>query len=91
MDRRALAEIFSALASEQRLKIVEMIAAGEVECQEIISRLDLSQSAVSYHLCKLEHAGVLKKEKKGSRNCYRVKESVKQMINILKSRRENGP
>ncbi|MCK5246160.1 winged helix-turn-helix transcriptional regulator, partial [Candidatus Bipolaricaulota bacterium] len=63
--------VFSALASEPRLQIVELLAHGAVQCQEILSQLNLSQPAISYHLTKLEQAGVLHKERQGTRNCYR--------------------
>ncbi len=77
------AEVFSALASEPRLRIVEMLKGGKVECQEILERLGLSQPAVSYHLGKLEHAGVLKKEKSGARNCYRLNEGISELVDIM--------
>lgn len=81
-------EIFSALASEQRLRIVELLAHGEVQCQEILKHVDLSQPAVSYHLGKLERAGVLHKEHVGSRRCYRLNEDLKTVFDGLI--RENG-
>ncbi len=81
--RKQWVEVFSALASEPRLKIVEMLAQGQVECQEILGRLDLSQPAISYHLAKLERAGVLVKEKKGPRNCYRLSRHIRGLIKIL--------
>lgn len=83
-DARARwAEIFAALASEQRLLIVELLARGEVQCQEILKHVDLSQPAVSYHLGKLERAGVLHKERDGSRRCYRLNEDLKIVFECL--------
>jgi len=70
------AEVFSALASEPRLKIVQLLAAGTVQCQEILQRVELSQPAISYHLAKLERAGVLVKERIGTRRCYRLNEEL---------------
>jgi len=83
-QRTKWVEVFSALANEQRIKIVEMLALGKLECQEILDRLDLSQPAVSYHLGKLERAGILTKEKHGSRNCYRLKKSIRLLTEALK-------
>lgn len=80
--------VFSALANEQRIKIVEMLASGKLECQAILDRLDLSQPAVSYHLGKLERAGILIKEKHGSRNCYRLKKSIRLLTEALKKEEE---
>jgi ArsR family transcriptional regulator len=76
-------EVFSALASGTRLRIVMMVFARQMECQEILSKLNLSQPAVSYHLGKLEHAGVLIKERNGSRNCYKLGESISKLIGIV--------
>ena len=81
--QRELVEVFSALASGTRLRIVIMLADGKMGCQEILSRLDLSQPAVSYHLGKLEHAGVLVKERSGARNCYRLHNRISGLINIF--------
>jgi DNA-binding transcriptional ArsR family regulator len=86
--RARWAEIFSALASEQRLRIVELLAQGEVQCQEILKHVDLSQPAISYHLGKLERAGVLRKERAGSRRCYRLNEELKTVFECLM--KENG-
>jgi len=71
-ERKRWVEIFSALASEPRLRIVEMLIRGQLECQEILESSELSQPAISYHLGKLEHAGILAKKKSGTRNCYHL-------------------
>jgi DNA-binding transcriptional ArsR family regulator len=83
-DRRAKwAEIFSALASEPRLQIVDLLRRGEVQCQEILKQVHLSQPAVSYHLAKLERAGVLKKERRGTRHCYRLSRDLVSLFRCL--------
>lgn len=82
-DRERWVEVFSALASEPRLEIVELLARGEVQCQEILRHLHLSQPAVSYHLGKLERAGVLQKERRGSRHCYRLSETLRSLLECL--------
>ncbi len=81
--QREWIRVFSALASDARLRIVMMLSGGSVECQEILGRLDLSQPAISYHLGKLERAGILIKEKNGSRNCYRLDNRVSGLIEII--------
>jgi ArsR family transcriptional regulator len=86
--RARWAEVFSALASEHRLQIVELLAHGRVHCQEILGRVDLSQPAVSYHLAKLERAGVLIKERSGTRNCYRIRDDLKRLFAALQ--KEDG-
>ena len=81
--QREWIRVFSALASDARLQIVMMLSGGSVECQEILGRLDLSQPAISYHLGKLERAGILIKEKNGSRNCYRLDNRVNGLIKLI--------
>ncbi len=81
--QREWVKVFSALASDTRLRIVIMLADGKMDCQEILSQLDLSQPAVSYHLGKLEHAGVLVKERNGIRNCYRLHNRISELVNVV--------
>jgi ArsR family transcriptional regulator, arsenate/arsenite/antimonite-responsive transcriptional repressor len=81
--RLAWAGVFSALASEPRLTIVELLTQGTIQCHEIQSKLHLSQPAVSYHLSKLEQAGVLQKERQGTRNCYRLQEGVAKLVRLI--------
>lgn len=87
-ERRRWAEVFASLASEARLRIVEMLAEGKLECQEILDEFDLSQPAISYHLGKLERAGVLVKEKKGTRNCYRLARDLYRLLGLFE--KEDG-
>jgi len=81
--QREWISVFSALASDARLQMVLLLAKGKLECQEILDRVDLSQPAISYHLGKLERAGILIKEKKGSRNCYRLDKRINGLIKII--------
>lgn len=81
--RLAWTTVFSALASEPRLQIVELLAKQTVQCPEIQSLLKLSQPAISYHLTKLEQAGVLQKERQGTRNCYRLQKGVADLVRLI--------
>jgi DNA-binding transcriptional ArsR family regulator len=83
-ERNRWVGIFSALASEPRLRIVEMLIRGQLECQEILESSELSQPAISYHLGKLEHAGILVREKHGTRNCYQLDRNLIDLIELLK-------
>ena len=58
-------EIFSSLASEPRLHIVELLSEDAVQCQEILGQLELSQPAVSYHLAKLERPASFRRSARG--------------------------
>ncbi|MFC2079248.1 ArsR/SmtB family transcription factor [Candidatus Bipolaricaulota bacterium] len=81
--RLAWTRVFSALASEPRLRIVELLSQGSVQCQEILAELNLSQPAISYHLTKLEQAGVLQKERQGTRNCYRLRKGILELVRLI--------
>jgi DNA-binding transcriptional ArsR family regulator len=83
-ERKRWLAIFTALASEPRLKIVEMLTQEGITCQQVLNQLELSQPAISYHLGKLEQAGILIKEKIGTRNCYRLTRELAALTNLLK-------
>ncbi|HHR85949.1 winged helix-turn-helix transcriptional regulator [Candidatus Bipolaricaulota bacterium] len=76
-------EVFAALASDARLEIVRMISKQQMTCQDIIDQLELSQPAISYHLAKLERAGILTKKKFGSRNCYWLNERLEKLVEMI--------
>jgi len=81
--RNRWAEVFASLASEPRLHIVELLSEDVVQCQEILGQIELSQPAVSYHLGKLERAGVLLKERHGTRNCYRLRDELRTLVRTI--------
>jgi DNA-binding transcriptional ArsR family regulator len=72
--------VFGALASGPRLHILECLRRGSVSCREILAVVGLSQPTVSYHLAKLERAGILVKEREGTRNCYRIDEVLESVL-----------
>jgi len=83
--REQWASVFAALGSEPRLRILELLATGAVQCQDILRHVDLSQPAISYHLAKLERAGVLRKQRVGTRNCYQLREGMGELMqSVLK-------
>lgn len=80
---RVWSERFSSLASGPRLRIVQLLSNGQLHCQEVIERLGLSQPAVSYHLGKLERAGILIKHRDGARNCYQLSETAQELMSLM--------
>lgn len=54
-----LLEGFRALSDPSRMRIIEMLREQELYAQEIVSRLGISQSAVSRHLSTLESANLV--------------------------------
>lgn len=77
-----LARYFKALACEQRLKVFEIIRAGQMEdgeCTGLMKafscaceELDVSRSTVSHHIKELEQAGLIDCTKHGQSVCCRV-------------------
>ena|SRR5687768_11743672 len=58
-------KIFEALSSTARRKILAYLAEAELTAGEIASRFDMSKPAISKHLQILEHAGLVRGEKRG--------------------------
>ena len=64
--------IFKVISDANRLKILEILRAGE-RCQcEIIPMLDQSQPTVSRHLRLLEEGGLIRSRRDGIRMFYEV-------------------
>ena len=61
-----------ALADETRLQIVLLLQEGELYAQQIVDRLDLSQSSVSRHLSLLVAGRVLSVRREDGRKFYRI-------------------
>jgi len=68
------AETIKMLGHPDRLKIVEILEAGESTVSEIQSELDLPQAIVSQHLAKLRGQGIVAAERDGVHVYYRVLE-----------------
>jgi ArsR family transcriptional regulator len=74
-------DIFKALADPTRLKILECIREEEKCICKIIPYTGKSQPNVSQHLKVLNHAGIIKERKDGTR--IMVKASNKDIYNII--------
>jgi DNA-binding transcriptional ArsR family regulator len=71
LSRNEITIRLSALADDIRLHILKVIAEeGELRSQEIIDRLDLSQSAASRHLKQLSATGYLIERRCSGAKCY---------------------
>lgn len=69
IKRSEVKGIASALSDDTRLQILELLAAnGELRAQEIIARLDASQSTVSRHLKQLNSAQFIFEKRAGDAN-----------------------
>lgn len=62
---------FKALADQQRLQIINILAVKESVCVcDLTPIIDMPQSKLSYHLKILLEADLIKKEKQGTWNYY---------------------
>lgn len=83
-DLATLADIFKALASETRLKIVMgLIRKNECNVGFMAEKLGLAQPNVSQHLTVLKNAGIIEGYKKGAQTCYKI--TSKLVAAIIKS------
>jgi DNA-binding transcriptional ArsR family regulator len=75
LSRNEITIRLSALADDLRLNILKVIAEeGEMKSQEIMDRLDLSQSAASRHLKQLSATGYLTERRCSGAKCYALNE-----------------
>ena len=65
-------ELFKAPAEENRLRILGLLADGELCVCEIEHCLSLSQSNISRHLAALKVGGIVESEKKAQWTYYRI-------------------
>ncbi|WP_277210876.1 ArsR/SmtB family transcription factor [Isoptericola croceus] len=63
-------DIFEAIGTPHRRRIVELVAAGERTAGEIAAHFDISRPGVSQHLSTLVAAGVLTVRKAGRERRY---------------------
>lgn len=73
LDRSELLMRLNALADDTRLRIIELLTEeGELGAQDIMTRLDLSQSAASRHLLQLSATGYLTVRRHEGAKLYRL-------------------
>ena len=65
VERQHLNGLFAALADPTRRAIVAGLAAGPRTVGEIAAPFDMSLAAVSKHIHVLDHAGIIRRKRKG--------------------------
>jgi DNA-binding transcriptional ArsR family regulator len=85
LSRNEITIRLSALADDVRLHILKLIAEeGELRSQEIMERLELSQSAASRHLKQLSATGYLIERRCSGAKCYALNgERVQDTLNAV--------
>lgn len=68
----ALLHFFKALANENRLKMVGILAGRECSVGELASTLQLEEPTVSHHLSKLKRAGLVTMRRVGNDHLHRL-------------------
>lgn len=67
-----MSNVFEALASAPRRKILAYLAHAELSAGDIAARFAMSKPAVSQHLSILQNAGLIASEKRGQYVFYRL-------------------
>lgn len=65
-------EIFKALSDANRLKILEMLADGELCACRIQDNLDITQPTLSHHMSTLQKSGLVNVRKSGQWSHYSI-------------------
>lgn len=82
---------FKALADENRLKIIGLLAQGEYAVEQIAEILNLSPSTVSHHLSKLSKAGLVSARPESYYNTYHLETGVLESMSQRLLARETMP
>jgi len=73
LSRAEILTRLGTLADDTRLRILRLVAEEGEKCsQEIMQRLQLSQSATSRHLSQLSATGYLQARRREGANCYQI-------------------
>lgn len=88
-------EVFAALGDPSRLRIVAVLAAGELCVCDLAAAVGLSESAVSHQLRLLRQIGVVRPRRDGRRVYYRLDDEhvstlISQAIDHVQHRREES-
>ena len=88
-----MASIFKALSDPTRLKIVEMISSVEMCACEILEKVDIKQSTLSYHMKILTDIKLVDATPKGSWVWYKISndslELIEQFLNMVTKNSNN--
>ena len=63
MTQEEALRIFKALSNMSRLRIVRALTEGDMYTELLAERLELTASTVSFHMKKLEEAGIVSQHK----------------------------
>lgn len=75
------------MSDTNRIKIMQMLSAGEMKVTDVAYTLDVEENLASHHLRVLASLGFLKSDKKGREVFYKI--NRQSLIRILKSLNKN--
>ena len=76
MNREAAIRVFKCLSDASRLSILSALRSGEAYGELLAERLGLSASTLSFHMKKLEEAGLVSSRKEQYYTVYALRESA---------------
>ena len=77
-------QVCKAIANENRLKVLYLIADREMSVGELMKEVDLSQSALSQHLAVLRGYNIVKTRRNAQVIYYQLKsDKVKKILQLL--------
>jgi len=68
----AKAELFKSLGHPARIRILELLVAGEMSVSNLLGATGLEPSSLSQHLNVLKHSGLVQSSRAGNAVTYRV-------------------
>jgi len=68
----AASQVFAAISDPTRRELLDLLAEREYAVNDLVSRFEVSQPAVSHHLRILREAGLVKKRQAGRQRLYRL-------------------
>jgi ArsR family transcriptional regulator len=80
MTLRRLEAVFSGLADNTRLRILQLLAKEELCGCEVMAALDLTQPTASHHLGILERSGLISSRREGKWVFYRVADAKVEIL-----------
>ena len=80
MTLRRLEAIFSGLADNTRLRILQLFAEEELCACEVMAALDLTQPTASHHLGILERSGLVVSRREGKWVFYRIADAKVEIL-----------
>ncbi|MCK5476936.1 MAG: winged helix-turn-helix transcriptional regulator [Candidatus Aenigmarchaeota archaeon] len=87
MTKQKNIQLFKALSTETRYKIIEILLDGELCACKIPALIKKNQSNTSMHLAKLTYWNIIKSRRDGKKILYSIKEKkIKEIFNILKKK-----